>query len=153
MKKFIISFMVLLLAGITVSGCMAVAPKKDLKPSDYDLGMTYEKASKENKPIIAVFYADWCTYCVRFMPKLDSVRNIYKDKFNVVLLNVEDDHNKAMVEEYRISGYPTVYIMDPKYDNRVHIDSAYLDSVTSLNKEVQRYLKFRNLVKKGESCK
>lgn len=153
MKKFLISLMILFFAGITVTGCMAVAPKKDLKPSDYDLGMTYEKAAKEDKPIIAVFYADWCTYCIRFMPKLDSVRNIYKDKFNVVLLNVESEQNKKLVDEYRISGFPTVYIIDPEYDNRVHIDGPYLESVKSLSTEVGRYAKIRELIKKGSACK
>lgn len=153
MKKFLISFLVLFLVSITVSGCMAVMPKKDLKPSDYDMGITYEKASQEDKPMIAVFYADWCTYCIRFMPKLDKVRNIYKDQFNVVLINVEDEANKDIVDEYRISGFPTVYLIDPEYENRIHIDSAYLDSVKSLSTEVGRYDRIRKLIKKGSSCK
>lgn len=87
------------------------------------------------------------------MPRLDKVRNLNKDDFNVVLINVENPENAKLVEEYRISGYPSVYIIDPKYDNRVHIDNAFFDTVSDLNKEVNRYSNFRKLVKKGESCK
>ena len=153
LKTLIISLVVLVLTACTITACMALLPKAQMKPSDYDLGVTYEEAAKIDKPIIGVFYVDWCTYCQRFMPRLDKVRNINKDKFSVVLINVDDPKNEKISKEYRISGFPTVYILDPQYDNRVHIDSAYLESVNSLNKEVQRYLNFRNLVKKGESCK
>lgn len=153
MKKAIIAILVLIFIGLTVKSCMAILPKKDLKPSDYDIGMTYEKATKEDKPIITVFYADWCTYCIKFMPKLDRVRNAFKNDFNVVLMDVENPDNKPMVDDYRISGFPTLYIIDPKYDNRVHIDSAYMDNVTTLSKEISRYAKVRKLMDKGSSCK
>lgn len=153
MKKILIGVFVVFLTAVTITGCMAIMPKTNLKPSDYDLGMTYDKAKTENKPIIAVFYVDWCTYCKKFMPRLDKVRNINKEDFNVVLINVENPENMKITEEYRISGYPTVYIIDPMYDNRVHIDNAYLESVSDLNKEVSRYSNFRKLIKKGESCK
>ena len=151
-KTFVISLVVLVLVGVSAA-CYALMPKADMKPSEYDLGMTYEKAAQEDKPIVAVFYVDWCTYCQKFMPRLDKARNINKNMYNVVLFNVEDPKNEKLAKEYRISAYPTVYIMDPVYDNRVHIDNAYLDSVSSLNQEMQRYLKFRNLIKKGDSCK
>lgn len=153
MKKTLIALIVIVLVGISVKSCMAVLPKKEHRPSDYDMGMTYEKAKAQDKPMIAVFYADWCTYCIKFMPKLNSVRNIYKDNFNVVLVNVDDPSNKPLMDEYKISGFPTVYIIDPKLDNRVHIDGAYLDTVDTLSTEVGRYKKMRTLVKKGDVCK
>lgn len=152
-KNILIGLAAILLIGISVTSCLAILPKKHLKPSDYDNGVTFEQASQEDKPIIGVFYVDWCTYCKKFMPKLDTVRNMNKGQYNVVLFNSEDPKNEKMVNEYKISGYPTVYIIDPKYDNRVHIDGAYLDSVSALNREAQRYLNFRKLVKKGDSCK
>lgn len=153
MKKALIALVILVLVGVSVKSCMAILPKRDMKPVDYDLGLTYEKAKLQDKPIITVFYANWCTYCVRFMPKLDTVRNIYKDRFNVVLVDAENPENKDLVKEYRISGFPTVYIIDPVFDNRVHIDSSYLDSVASLNSEVGRYENMRKLIKKGNQCK
>lgn len=35
------------------------------------------------------------------------------------MVNVEAPENNALVEDVGISGFPTVYILDPKYDNRV----------------------------------
>ena len=86
------------------------------------------------------------------MPKLDKVRNIYKDDISVVLFDVENPKNEAIVKEYKISAFPTVYIIDPKYDYRSHIDSPYLSSVDLLGKEVSKYINLRKLVKKGTSC-
>lgn len=153
LKITIIALSVLLFVAISVTTCLAVLPKKNMLPSDYDLGVTLEQVKDQDKPILAVFYVDWCTYCKRFMPRLDKVRNINKDNFNVILFNVESPVNEKIVNEYKIGSFPTVYIMDPKYDNRVHIDNAFLESVESLNIEVQRYLNFRKLINKDNSCK
>ena len=148
-----ITVIVLLVTLVAVTRCFAVLPKANMLPSDYDLGVTYQMAAEDNKPILAVFYVDWCTYCKRFMPKLDKVRNLNKNDFNVVLINAENPENNDLIKENRISGYPTVYILDPKYDNRVHIDNVYMETVTDLNKEVKRYSNFRKLILKGGSCK
>lgn len=153
LKNSIIAGVILVLSIATVSTCMAVLPKADMKPSDYDIGLTFEKASQEDKPILTVFYVDWCSYCRRFMPKLDKVRNINKNDISVVLINVENPDNEKMAREYHISGYPSVYIIEPKYENRVHIDNAYLESAASLNKEVARYLKYKKMIKKEQACK
>ncbi len=149
----LIALAIFLLIGISVTSCMAILPKANMKPSDYDLGVTMQQASKEDKPILTVFYVDWCTYCKRFMPKLDKVRNIHKKDVNVVLINAEAPENESYVKDYKISAFPTVYIIDPKYNNRVHIDGPFLESVEILNTELQRYLNFRNLIKQGEACK
>ena len=144
---------IVILSVVTISACKAVMPKADIVPSDYDLGVTFEQAAQIEKPILTVFYVDWCTYCKRFMPKLDKVRKMNNNDISVVLVNLENPENEKLAKEYRVSAYPTVYIIDPKYDNRVHIDNAYFDSIANFNKEVSRYVKFRKLVNNGESCK
>lgn len=153
LKNTLIALGALLFITISVTSCFAILPKMNMKPSDYDLGISMEQASKEDKPILAVFYVDWCTYCKKFMPRLDKVRNINKNDVNVVLINVEVPGNEQIVKEYKVGGFPTVYIIDPQYDNRVHIENGFLESVDDLNKETQRYLNFRKLVQKGASCK
>lgn len=144
--------MAALIIGLSYATSFALIPKAQLKPSEYDLGVTFQQAANDDRPMIAVFYVDWCTYCQRFMPRLDKIRNINKNNINVVLVNCDDVANKSLVNEYKIGAFPTVYIIDAKYDNRVHIDNAYLETVTSLNTEVQRYLNFRKFIK-GDKCK
>lgn len=158
MKKFlniktgIIAAVVLLLSVVTVSASFALMPRGDKIPSDYDKGLTFEQAAKEDKPILAVFYVDWCTYCKRFMPKLDAIRSVHND-FNFVLINVEDSDNEKFVKEYKIGSFPTVYIIEPKYDNRVHIDNAFLESVLTLNKELARYSGYKKALQSTATCR
>ena len=152
MKKLFVAIAAILLVSFTVSGCMAVLPKKDLKPSDYDTGMTMEKALKQDKPIAAVFYADWCTYCQRFMPKMDKVRSQYQKDVNFVLLNVESPENEEYVQEYRIGAFPTVYMIDKKFDNKSHIDSAFLDTTKNFETEVARFNRIHGLLEKASKC-
>ena len=152
-KKFVIALSILFLSAITVTCCFAVIPKADIVPSEYDSGLTFEQASKDDKPILTVFYVDWCTYCKRFMPKLDIVRNLHKSDLSVVLINMDNPDNEKFAKKYRVSGFPTVYIIDPKYDNRVHIPPSFTDTTLNLNTEVNRYINFRKLVQKNNICK
>lgn len=153
LKNTLIALGALLFIAVSVTSCFAILPKSNMKPSDYDLGLTLEQASGEDKPILTVFYVDWCTYCKKFMPRLDKVRNINKNDLNVVLINVEAPENEKISKEYKIGAFPTVYIIDPQYDNRVHIENSFIETVDDLNKEVQRYINFRKLIQKGEACK
>lgn len=152
-NKLIISvvacIIALLLTGCFINKVMSVPPKNNARPSDYDAGVTYEQAAKLDKPVIAVFYVDWCKYCMHFMPILDHIRRDYKDSYSVILLNAEDEKNEKLAKDYMISGFPTVYIMDPKYDNRIHIDGGNYSEPKKFRKELDRYLRIRDLIKKG----
>ena len=55
LKTLLVSLAVLALVGVSAA-CFAILPKANMKPSDYDLGVSYAQASQEDKPMIAVFY-------------------------------------------------------------------------------------------------
>ena len=118
------------------------------KPSDYKMGIKYSEALQSDKPMLALMYVDWCGYCLKFMPKYKTVSNIYKDKFNIVMLNAEDPANKELVEDVALSGFPTLYIIDPKYDNRVLLNNAIYMDLKKLRVELDRYLRIRELLDK-----
>jgi len=120
------------------------APTK--KPSEYKVGIPYEKAMKSKKPALVLFYADWCGYCIRFMPIYEQLSKKYKDDLNLAKVNVEDPKYKTVVDEIGITGFPTVFIIDPKYDNRVLISNAHLSSVESVSQELDRFLRIRKLL-------
>ena len=71
-KKIILVFTIacVLLSGLaaTYSYAVGIMDKKEV-PSDYQIGISYEDAIKSDRPMIALFYVDWCGYCMRFMPK------------------------------------------------------------------------------------
>ena len=90
-KKIIIALSVLLLVVATSAISLAmnnavVENNKKKTPSDYKIGVSYEQAleNKDAKPVLALFYVDWCGYCLRFMPKYKTVNTIYKNKYSVV---------------------------------------------------------------------
>lgn len=126
------------------------APGKDqeptMKPSQYKIGIPYEKAMKAKKPVITLFYADWCHYCIRFMPTFQTLSKVYKDDYNFTKINVEDPKYQKLVKEIGITGFPTVFIIDPKYDNRVLLSNAIFGDLKSLRKELDRFLRIRKML-------
>ena len=117
-----------------------------MKPSQYKIGINYEKAMKSNKPAIVLFYADWCHYCIKFMPTFQTLSKIYKDDYNFSKVNVEDEKYQKLVKEIGITGFPTVFIIDPKYDNRVLLSNAIFGDLKSLRTELDRFLRIRTIL-------
>lgn len=148
-KGLIITLIALAVTVFTASALVtwALTPKANLKPSDYNVGTTYELAMKGDKPFVALFYADWCTYCKRFMPKYKILSEIYSNKYNFVMINVENPVYEKVVKDYMISGFPTIYIIDPTIDNRVLINNALYDNLFNIRTEFDRYLRIRGMIK------
>lgn len=148
-KKTVILLSVIAIALACVSSALtlAMSPKKDLKPSEYNLGQTYEQAVIQKKPMIVVFYSDWCSYCVQSMPKYELLNEVYQDKYNFVMVNTDDPTNLELVKDYAVSGLPTMYITDPSIDNRVFINSALYGNLGAIRKELDRYLRVRAMIK------
>lgn len=148
-KKKIITFSIILIVFIITTSAVvwSFAPKADLKPSEYGVGVSYETAMNDKKPFVALFYADWCTYCMGFMPKYKVLSEAYKDKYNFVMIDGDNSVNSKIVQEYAITGFPTLYIIDPTIDNRIFINQALLDNVRGIRIELDRYLRIRAMVK------
>ena len=141
----LVTLIVASVAGVAVTNMNA--PKQ---PSEYKIGISYDEAVKSDKPMLAVFYVDWCGYCLRFMPKFRILNTLYKNKYNFVMINVEGDQNtRALAEDVGIAGFPTVYILDPKYDNRVLLSNSYYHNLKKFRVELDRYLRIRALLDKA----
>ena len=151
-KKIIITLAVLFIVILTSAAGFAVATgafDKKEKPSDYKIGIQYQEALESDKPMLALLYVDWCGYCLRFMPKFKVLSMLYGTKYNFVMLNAEDPMNKELVEDVALTGFPTVYILDPKYDNRVLINNAIYHNLPKFKAELNRYLRIRGLLDKA----
>lgn len=154
-KKIIIAISILLVTVLSSAVCLALngsIMEKKNKPSDYKIGVTYEEAVEAGKPVLALFYADWCGYCLKFMPKFKTINSLYKDKYSIVMLNAEDPQYKTLVEDVSLTGFPTLYILDPKYDNRVLLNNALYLNLGKLRGELDRYLRVRETLDKSEAC-
>lgn len=116
------------------------------KPSEYQVGEEYNKAMKSKKPVLVLFFADWCGYCVRFMPIFQAASIKYEDTFDFSKVNVEDPKYEKLVREIGITGFPTVFILDPKYDNKILISNTVLGELENLSVEMDRYARIRKIL-------
>jgi protein disulfide-isomerase len=83
------------------------------------------KAKAENKPILINFTGtDWCGWCIRIEKEVFSKKEFqeYAAK-NLILMEVDfpkkkqlpaevKAQNKALDKEFKIEGYPTVFLLD-----------------------------------------
>lgn len=113
------------------------------KPSQYKIGISYNEAMKSNKPFVVLFYADWCPHCMAFMPNFESLSQRYSNQYNFVMLNAEAKKNTAIVKDYAIGGYPTVFISDPATGGRSLLNNTIYLNMDRMSAELDRYLKAR----------
>lgn len=142
-KIIILMFLITIVCFVfAVKISQAVPPKANLLPSDYVTGVNFNQAVKLNKPVAINFYVDWCGYCKKFAPILDGLRKEYKTKMNFVIINVEQSEGKKLIKEFPISGYPSLYLYNPKTGNRVFVNQAIYSDRKLLKAEIDRFIKF-----------
>jgi thiol-disulfide isomerase/thioredoxin len=82
-----------------------IEPKQSGGASKYE---GYDK-----KPMLMLFYADWCGHCHEFMPTFEKLKRefVNTDKLNLVKIS---DKNTNLIEKYQIGGFPTIKLYDGK---------------------------------------
>lgn len=107
------------------------APEFVLRTDD---GKTYRLADYRGKVVVVNFWATWCPPCRQEMPSMDrAYKQLQKDGIEIVAVNVgenEDaifaftgvipvsfplllDPEAKVVQQYRVRGLPTTYVVDP----------------------------------------
>ena len=120
MKKFLAkltgSFAILALTST-----MALA--KPGWTDDYDKGLAQAKTEKKMS-LLDFTGSDWCGWCMKLDKEVFSEKE-FKDyaKANLVLIELDypqqkrlpkhtKDQNEKLKAEYKITGYPTIYVLD-----------------------------------------
>ena len=93
--------------------------------TDFEAAKT--KAAAENKAVLVDFTgSDWCGYCVKLRQNVfdkPEFEAYAKDKFVLMEVDVPRTkqlpeelmkQNRALVEQYRVNGFPSVFVMTPK---------------------------------------
>lgn len=86
------------------------------KPSEKLSGMSvqeYNALVKTDKKVLVNFYAEWCAPCKKMAPYLAKMQKEEND--DVVIIRLDADKNKTLMESMKISVLPTLYV----YDNGV----------------------------------
>lgn len=128
----------ILTGGETISAPAKQAVKK---PSEYKIGKDYYKAIKSEKPMVLLFYADWCHFCINFMPTYEALYKKYKNKYNFVKINVEDPKYAKEVEKYEIVGFPTVFLVNTQKDTHVQLDNAIFGDMNIMQNHLNEFHK------------
>ena len=119
---------------------------EEVAVNPYELDMPYDKAIKQDKPVVLLFYTNWCGACKRALPLIKMQKTQFGQDFVFTTLNAEDTNYSDTIKDYRLRCFPTVYIIDPKYDNRVHLEVSYIFNADAFSKELKRYIKIRKLL-------
>ena len=91
-------------------------------------GMTLDEAMKDDKYIAVLFYADWCPHCQNFAPtfkKLSKDRGL-KKTYNFVRLNSDLPETRAIMQEYKVEGFPAFFLVNPKTNEKQFISNSLL---------------------------
>ncbi len=153
MKKILLSIAIVALASVMVS-CSKKSnsaiqttvkdavenhqaePAKEAAP-DFTLndinGKPLTLSSLRGKPVILDFWGSWCVWCVRGVPKMKEYYDKYKDKFEILGIDCNEDmatwkkavkelelpwlhvycpEDAPLLNDYGIQGFPTKIIID-----------------------------------------
>ena len=70
----------------------------------------FDKYITENKYAIAIFHADWCGHCKRFLPVFNEASKYLKISQNWKLLKIPCSKYPSLCDQFSIEGYPTIKI-------------------------------------------
>ena len=108
-------------SGTVQHGQQAELPFKRIKTVD-DLDHELAAATKQGRPVMVDFYADWCTSC-KEMEKYTFARpEVQQALAGMVLLQADvtanDDADKALLKRFRLIGPPSILFFDATGNER-----------------------------------
>jgi thioredoxin 1 len=96
-----------LLAG---TGAQAGASSEAGNPVTTDTFNDRVVETSNHTPVVVEFYAEWCGYCRKLAPILDSLAREYQGRVHFVRVDVDADPDVAA--RFGIDGVPAVFVFD-----------------------------------------
>lgn len=97
---------------------------------DYDTGEL-----RLERPAVVELFTDWCNVCKIFSPALDSLAQKFKDKVDVMKVNIT--RSDALTQALDIQGVPTFLFLKPDTKTHTIIGAT---SVNAVEKAITEYL-------------
>jgi thiol-disulfide isomerase/thioredoxin len=111
-------------------GTEMIAARLGLRSSDRGIGAT-------PRPKVFEFYAEWCEPCKELKPIMAKMKQQYGDQIEITSINVDDQTNSEIVDQYDVSPIPTVIFLNP--DGQV-VGYSIGFSEKTVEKELQKIL-------------
>ena len=67
------------------------------------------KSEIKKDMVLVDFFAEWCGPCKILSPILDELQVEFKDKINIIKVNV--DNNMDIAQQYNISNIPALVVL------------------------------------------
>ncbi len=64
----------------------------------------------KDKRVLALFYATWCPYCMRFVPFFEE--QVSSQGFKNVVHVIVDDYENPLWDDYGVAAVPTVILFE-----------------------------------------
>lgn len=99
------------------------------------------KDYKNEKPVVLDFWASWCPNCQRSMPVLNKLYDKYKDKIEVIGVNIQENEStiKSFVESYGIN-FPIVLDPDGAISRSYGVNYTNVHILIEKNGEVKKLI-------------
>ncbi len=107
--------------------------------------ISLEKAISKRKPVAVLFFADWCGFCKRFAPtyaELSKDKDL-KKKYTFVYINSENPENRKYMQQYNVTGFPTLYLINPNTLDKAHVSNGLMfgaDPVGTMKEQFEKFL-------------
>lgn len=110
--------------------------------------ISYEEAIKINKPMLIMFYVDWCGYCIKYMPIFGELAKKYERKYSFVAVNCDKPENLDLVKTFHIVGFPSLFIYDKEINHKFTTHMAATMDNSIMIEELDNYLKVKENIRK-----
>lgn len=105
------------------------------KVLEVNAGEFEEEVLKSELPILVDFWAPWCPPCKMMIPVLEELNEIAEDKFRVAKVNVEEEINQDLAQEYDIRSIPNMKLF--KNGKVIHEYVGLTDAKTLKNSVIE----------------
>ncbi len=107
MNKRILAVLVLAVCGLVCGAAFAEEGWLE------DLDAAVKQAAEQKKLVLADFTASWCGWCAKMKEEVfekEEFKALAAEKF--VLVTIDGDKNRVLVDKYGVQGFPTLVILD-----------------------------------------
>ncbi len=101
-------------------------------------------ASKENKPILAMFSASWCGPCNMMKQEVFPREDVKKALSAWTLLYIDVDEQEGVTMRYGVEAFPTFVVMDQKGEKQASLTGA---------QPPKSFIRWLNALNKGPELK
>jgi thiol-disulfide isomerase/thioredoxin len=110
-RNIIVAIAAIILGVVLATGINAPSGTASLATLA-DRAIAFDVARSNDKPTMIEFYANWCTSCQAMAPAIAELEEVYDDRINFVMLNIDNTNWLPEMEQYDVDGIPHFVFLD-----------------------------------------